>query len=150
MNFDLRISILFAKAKDKDIMKEFPLSLSRQKSFCLRQISIWLTALLLPTPLLAHNDKTKDTDTYKEIKELEQCLEKTATKMLRLANKVAAGIGSEIREYRKDIIECCPEVLVVRDSLKAQAKRGLEHCRREMHRGFRQGLRGEPYDPDKE
>ena len=116
----------------------------------LRLIGIWLTALLLPTSLLAQNEKSKDADTYKEIKELEQRLEKTATKMLRLANKVVVGIESEILEYRKDIIECCPEVLTVRDSLKAQAKRGLEHCRREMHRGFRQGLRGEPYDPDKD
>ena len=114
MNFDLRISILFAKAKDKDIMKEFPLSLSRRKSFCLRLKGIWLTALLLPTPLLAQNEGKKDGDKFKEIQELEQRLEKTATKMLRLANKVAAGIRSEIREYRKDIIECCPEVLVVR------------------------------------
>lgn len=150
MNLSACISILTAKAKDKDIMKEFPLSLSRQKSFCLRLIGIWLTALLLPTPLLAQNEKTKDADTYKEIKEMEQRLEKTATKMLRLANKVVVGIESEIQEYRKDIIECCPEILVVRDTLKAQAKRGLEQCRREMHRGFRQGLRGESYDPNRE
>ena len=40
----------------------------------LRLIGIWLTALLLPTPLLAQNEKTKDADTYKEIKELEQRL----------------------------------------------------------------------------
>lgn len=131
-------------------MKEFSISRPRQKSFCLRLIGIWLTALLLPTPLLAQNEKTKDADTYKEIKELEQRLEKAATKTLRLANTLVTGIGSEIREYRKDIIECCPEILVARDSLIAQAKRGLERCRREMHRGFRQGLRGESYDPNRE
>jgi formamidopyrimidine-DNA glycosylase len=74
----------------------------------------------------------------------------TPVKTILLDQTVVAGIGTEIREYRKDIIECCPEILTARDSLKAQAKRGFEHCRREMHRGFRQGLRGEPYDPDKE
>jgi len=150
MNLCACISILTAKAKNKNIMKEFSISRPRQKSFCLRLIGIWLTALLLPTPLLAQNEKTKDADTYKEIKELEQRLEKAATKTLRLANTLVTGIGSEIREYRKDIIECCPEILVARDSLIAQAKRGLEQCRREMHRGFRQGLRGESYDPNRE
>ena len=131
-------------------MKEYHGLLPNQKFIHLRLIGICFAAMLLPTPLPAQNEGTKDADTYKEIKELEQCLEKTATKMLRLANKVVVGIGSEIQEYRKDIIECCPEVLIVRDPLKALAKRGLEHCRREMHRGFRQGLRGEPYDPDKD
>ena len=131
-------------------MKACPLSQSLQRSFHLRLIGICLAALLLPTPLPAQNEGTKDAEAYKEIKELEQSLEKAATKILRLANTVVAGIGTEIREYMKDIIECCPEILVARDSLIAQAKRGLEQCRREMHRGFRQGLRGEPYDPDKE
>lgn len=131
-------------------MKACPLSRSLQRSFHLRLIGICLAALLLPTPLPAQNEGTKDAEAYKEIKELEQSLENAATKILRLANTVVAGIGTEIREYRKDIIECCPEILTARDSLKAQAKRGFEHCQREMHRGFRQGLRGEAYDPDKE
>lgn len=148
MNLLTCVSILFAKTKDKDIMKE--LSTSRRKSFYLRLTGICLAVVLLPSPLPGQNKRTKDADKYKEIQELEQGLEKTATKMLRLASTIVVEIESEIREYRKDIIECCPELLVARDSLKAQAKRGLEHCRREMHRGFRQGLRGEPYDPDKD
>lgn len=131
-------------------MKEYHGLQPNHKFIHLRLIGICFAAMLLPTPLPAQNEGTKDAEAYKEIKELEQSLEKAATKILRLANTVVAGIGTEIREYRKDIIECCPEILTARDSLKAQAKRGFEHCRREMHRGFRQGLRGEPYDPDKE
>ena len=129
--------------------KEHGLQLS-QHFIRLRLIFICLATALLPTPLSAQNEMTKDTDTKKDFQELGQCLEKAATKTLRLANTLVTGIGYEIREYRKDIIECCPEILVARDSLIAQAKRGLEQCRREMHHGFRQGLRGESYDPKRE
>lgn len=68
-------------------------------------------------------------------------------KVLRVASTVVSEIGSEIREFKKDIEECYPEFYEARDSLTSQTRRGLEQCRREMHRGFRQGLRGESYNP---
>ena len=71
-------------------------------------------------------------------------------KALREANNVIREMGAEMKEFKKDIEECCPEFHEVKDSLKVQMKRGLEQCRREFHRGFRQGLRGESYDPTKD
>jgi hypothetical protein len=71
-------------------------------------------------------------------------------KALRVANIVINEMGEEMKEFKKDIEECCPEFHEVKDSLIVQTKRGLEQCRREFHRGFRQGLRGESYDPTKD
>ena len=114
------------------------------------RLALILSLIFIGTLSSAQNDTGKDIDTQKEMEELRNSFVKMAGTVFRFANHVASGIGSELKEFKKDIEECCPEFYEVRDSLKAQTKKGLEHCRREIHRGFRQGLRGESYDPTKE
>lgn len=114
--------------------------------------SIVFAAILICvcSPLPAQNVTGKDNDIRTESEKLVRSLGSFAGKVLRAANTVVSEINSEIKEFRKDIEECCPEFYEVRDSLKSQTRRGLEQCRREMHKGFRQGLRGESYDPGKD
>ena len=114
------------------------------------RLALILSLIFIGPLSSAQNDTGKDIDTQKEMEELRNSFVKMAGTVFRFANQVVSGIGSEIKEFKKDIEECCPEFYEVRDSLKAQTKKGLEHCRREIHRGFRQGLRGESYDPTKE
>ena len=102
------------------------------------------------SPLPAQNYRGNDEELRRESERFFRSAGSFAGKVLRAANTVVSEIGSEIREFKKDIDECCPEFYEVGDSLKVQAKRGLEQCRREMHRGFRQGLRGESYDPTRD
>lgn len=114
--------------------------------------SIVFAAILIcvSSPLPAQNKRGNDEDFRKETEQFYRSAGRFVGKVLRVANTVVSEIGSEIREFRKDIEECCPEFYEVRDSLKSQTRMGLEQCRREMHRGFRQGLRGESYDPGKD
>lgn len=102
------------------------------------------------SPLPAQNYRGNDEELRRESERFFRSAGSFAGKVLRAANTVVSEIGSEIREFKKDIEECCPEFYEVRDSLKSQTSRGLEQCRREMHRGFRQGLRGESYDPTRD
>ena len=102
------------------------------------------------SPLPAQNCRGNDEELRRESERFFRSAGSFAGKVLRAANTVVSEIGSEIREFRKDIKECCPEFYEARDSLKSQTRRGLEQCRREMHRGFRQGLRGESYDPTRD
>ena len=106
--------------------------------------------ILVCSPLPAQNYRGNDADFRKETEQYFRCAGSFAGKVLRIANNFVCEIGSEIREFRKDVEECCPEFYEVRDSLKSQTRRGLEQCRREIHRGFRQGLRGESYDPTRD
>ena len=125
-----------------------------QKShrFQSRCISVVFIAILICvcTPLPAQNDKGNDVDFRKETGQFFRSAGNFVGKVLRVASTVVSEIGSEIREFKKDIEECCPEFYEARDSLTSQTTRGLEQCRREMHRGFRQGLRGESYDPTRD
>ena len=116
-----------------------------------RQTLIVFAAILICvcSPLPAQNSRGNDEELRRESERFFRSAGSFAGKVLRAANTVVSEIGSEIREFKKDIEECCPEFYEVRDSLKSQTRRGLEQCRREMHRGFRQGLRGESYDPGK-
>jgi len=102
------------------------------------------------SPLPAQNFRGNDEELRRETERFFRSAGSFAGKVLRAANTVVSEIGSEIREFRKDIEECCPEFYEVRDSLRFQTRMGLEQCRREMHRGFRQGLRGESYDPTRD
>ena len=117
-----------------------------------RQTLIVFAAILICvcSPLPAQNSRGNDEELRRESERFFRSAGSFAGKVLRAANTVVSEIGSEIREFKKDIGECCPEFYEARDSLKSQTRRGLEQCRREMHRGFRQGLRGEPYDPGKD
>lgn len=102
------------------------------------------------SPLPAQNYRGNYEEFRRETERFFRSAGSFAGKVLRAANTVVSEIGSEIREFRKDIEECCPEFYEVRDSLRSQTRMGLEQCRREMHRGFRQGIRGESYDPTRD
>ena len=117
-----------------------------------RQIYIVFTVIFICvcSPLPAQNYRGNDEELRRESERFFRSAGSFAGKVLRAANTVVSEIGSEIREFRKDIEECCPEFYEARDSLKSQTRRGLEQCRREMHRGFRQGLLGESYDPTRD
>lgn len=125
-----------------------------QKShrFQFRCTSIVFAVILICvcSPLPAQNNKGNDEDFRKETELFFRSAGSFAGKVLQVANTVVSEIGSEIKEFKKDIEECCPKFYEVRDSLKSQTRRGFEQCRREMHRGFRQGLRGESYDPTRD
>jgi hypothetical protein len=120
--------------------------------FRFRQTFIVFAAILICvcSPLPAQNYRGNDEDFRKETEQFFRSAGNFVGKVLRVANTVVNEIGSEIREFKKDIEKCCPEFYEVRDSLKSQTRRGLEQCRREMHRGFKQGLRGESYDPTRD
>ena len=126
--------------------------MQKDLEFRSRQLIIVFTAIFICvcSPLPAQNNKGNVEEFRRESERFFRSAGSFAGKVLRVANTVVSEIGSEIREFRKDIEECCPEFYEVRDSLKSQTRRGLEQCRREMHRGFRQGLRGESYDPGKD
>lgn len=71
--------------------------------------------------------------------------------------KISNGLGNlinavtyEYNEFKKDINENLPEAAKAKESLKRNTKEGLKKCHEELHRGFRQGLRGEKYNPNKE
>lgn len=117
---------------------------------CIWNYSCVMALLLWSLSLPAQNNSNREIDTRKEMEELSRSVENITGKLFRLANTVISGIDSEVKEFKKDIEECCPEFYEVRDSLKAQTRRGIEQCRREIHRGFRQGLRGESYDPNRD
>lgn len=123
--------------------------MQKDHKFRFRQSLIVFAAIFICvcSPLPAQNYKGNDEGFRRESEKFFRSAGNFAGKVLRVANTVVSEIGSEIREFKKDIEECCPEFYEVRDSLKSQTRRGLEQCRREMHRGFRQGLRGESYDP---
>lgn len=123
--------------------------MQRNHRFHFIRFLIVIVAILAYSPLPAQNYKGDNEEFRKETERFFRSAGSFAGKVLRAANTVVSEIGYEIREFKKDIDECCPEFYEVGDSLKVQAKRGLEQCRREMHRGFRQGLRGESYDPGK-
>jgi len=112
-------------------------------------IMIVFVSILVCTPLPAQNAKVKD-DLCSESEQLFRSLGSSAGKVFRVTNTVVHEIDVEMKEFKKDIEECCPELYAIKDSLRVQTKRGLELCRREMHRGFRQGLRGDLYDPAKD
>jgi hypothetical protein len=125
-----------------------------QKShrFHFRYTSIAFAAILICfcSHLPAQNYRGNDEDFRKETEQFFRSAGSFVGKVLRVANTIASELSSEIRGFRKDIEECCPEFYEVKDSLKSQTRRGLEQCRRDMHRGFRQGLRGESYDPTRD
>ena len=128
------------------------IDMQKSHRFQSRCVSIVFAAILICVcfPLPAQNYKGDDEEFRKETERFFRSAGSFAGKVLRAANTVVSEIGYEIKEFKKDIEECCPEFYEVRDSLKSQTRRGLEQCRREMHRGFRQGLRGESYDPGKD
>ena len=125
------------------------IGMHRNHRFHINRISIIFVMILVCTSLPAQNAKGIDDDIRMESEQLFHTLSSFAGKVMRITNTVVREIGAEMREFNKDIEECCPEFHEVKDSLKVQMKRGLEQCRREFHRGFRQGLRGESYDPTK-
>lgn len=129
----------------------FSIDMQKNLKIRSRHIFIVLAAIFICvcSPLPAQNYRGNDEELRRESERFFRSAGSFAGKVLRAANTVVSEIGSEIREFKKDIEECCPEFYEVRDSLKSQTRRGLEQCRREMHRGFRQGLRGESYDPGK-
>lgn len=120
--------------------------MQRNHSIHFRCFLIVFVIILVCFPLPAQNNRGKNADFRKETERFFRSAGSFAGKVLRVANTVVSEIGSEIREFKKDIEECCPEFYEARDSLTSQTTRGLEQCRREMHRGFWQGLRGESYD----
>lgn len=126
--------------------------MQKDLKFRFRQSLIVFAAILICvcSPLPAQNNRGKEEEFRRESEKFFRSAGNFAGKVLRVANTIVSEIGSEIREFKKDIEECCPEFYEVRDSLKSQTRRGLEQCRREMHRGFRQGLRGESYDPTRD
>ena len=130
----------------------FSIDMQKSHRFHFRYTSIAFAAILICvcSPLPAQNYRGNDEGFRRESEQFFRSAGSFVGKALRVANTVVSEIGSEIREFRKDIEECCPEFYEVRDSLKSQTRRELEQCRREMHRGFRQGLRGESYDPGKD
>ena len=117
---------------------------------CIWKYGCVMALLLWCLSVPAQNSRGRDIDTRKELEELRRSVEIFTGKLFRLANTVISGIESEVKEFKKDIEECCPEFYEVRDSLNAQSRRGFELCRREIHRGFRQGLRGESYNPNRD
>ena len=143
LNFPAFDSIVYHTNSSIDMQKDLKYS-SRQTFIVFAAIFICVCS-----PLPAQNFRGNDEEFRRETERFFRSAGSFAGKVLRAANTVVSEIGSEIREFRKDIEECCPEFYEVRDSLKSQTRRGLEQCRREMHRGFRQGLRGESYDPGK-
>lgn len=77
------------------------------------------------------------------------------SKINRSIGSVVGFIKSEIKEYKKDIDECLPEETKQKyrdeyNKTKAVLKQGFSDCVKEAHRGFRQGLRGEKYNPNKD
>ena len=100
-----------------------------QKShrFQSRCISVVFIAILICvcTPLPAQNDKGNDVDFRKETGQFFRSAGNFVGKVLRVASTVVSEIGSEIREFKKDIEECCPEFYEARDSLTSQTRMGL-------------------------
>ncbi len=72
------------------------------------------------------------------------------TKISQGLGKVVNAISNEAKEFKKDIDENLPEFYDAKESLIKETKKGLKQCHDEFHRGFRQGLRGEKYDPNKD
>ena len=122
------------------------LNMQRNHFFHFSRFLIVFVTILVCTPLRAQIPIEMDEDIRKEPEQIFRSIGGFAGKVFRVTKTVFQEIGAEMREFKKDIEECCPEFNEVKDSLKVQTKRGLELCRREMHRGFRQGLRGESYD----
>ena len=143
MNFAPIVTIVFSE-------ELLVLTKMKEMTGCIWKYGCVIALLTWSLSLPAQNSRGRDVDTRKEMEELSRSVENITGKLFRLANTVISGIDSEVKEFKKDIEECCPEFYEVRDSLKAQTRRGIEQCRREIHRGFRQGLCGESYDPNRD
>ena len=83
-----------------------------------RHIFIVLAAIFICvcSPLPAQNYRGNDEELRRESERFFRSAGSFAGKVLRAANTVVSEIGSEIREFRKDIEECCPEFYEARDS----------------------------------
>lgn len=107
----------------------------------MKRILIFIIALMIP--VIGYSQNKNDSEDVK--------ITINVSKISRGLGKIVNGITSEVKEFKKDIDENLPQEK--KDEYKRQfeeLKNNLKDCRKEIHRGFRQGLRGENYDPNKD
>lgn len=114
----------------------------------MKYIYIFIITLFIPVIAYSQDNSSKKTENVQE----------TTVVVINDLGKAASFIGSitsfirsEIKEYKKDIDECLPEETKEEYRQVGRIiKQGFKDCVKEAHRGFRQGLRGEEYDPNKD
>lgn len=107
-----------------------------------------LFILIIPFNLLGQDNKVND-------KKEDVVISINISKISNTLGNIVGFFKSEVNEYKKDIDECLPEekkneMKKEYEEVKGIIKKGFKDCIKEAHRGFRQGLRGEDYDPNKD
>lgn len=101
-------------------------------------------------PILGYSQSTVKEDNKEDV-----VITINLSKVSRAVSTVAEAVKDEVDLYKKEIDENLSperkeEIKQKKENIKSFIKKSLKEIHDEAHRGFRQGLRGKRYDPNRD